>query len=121
MLHWTRRLTRVALGAQIPKLEAWIDERSQETTPFAVLGDFNRRFFGRPNDEVWLELDDASPPESDLESPTRNLRSTCWSAEHPQFIDHIVLSRTLTAWVEPNSFKQQTYDVDDAPPSKAAV
>jgi hypothetical protein len=106
------------LGAQIPKLEAWMDERAAQQVPFAVLGDFNRRLFGRENDQVWAALDDAYPPESELDSPTRGQRSTCWRAAHPQYIDHLVLSRTLVERAVPNSFKQFTYSTLDEPHRK---
>jgi endonuclease/exonuclease/phosphatase family metal-dependent hydrolase len=104
-----------ALRAQVPHLEAWIDARASEPTLFAVLGDFNRRWFGQPHDPVWSTLDDAQPAESDLDSPTRARRSTCWSAVHPQYIDHLVLSKSLSARAAPGSFKQVLYDDSDAP------
>ena len=31
------------LGAQIPKLEEWIDTHAAAANPVAILGDFNRR------------------------------------------------------------------------------
>lgn len=102
-----------ALALQIPALEAWMDEHALRQTAFAVLGDFNRRFFGRTNDEVWAELDDAQPVESDLDSPTRGQRSSCWGGAHPQFIDHLVLSRTLAAHAMPGTFAELTYAPND--------
>lgn len=103
------------LKAQVPKLEAWIDARANEHTPFAVLGDFNRRLFATNRDPMWRALDDSQPPEADLYSPTENQRSQCWSGQHPQYIDHIVLSRSLHALQVPNSFTQYLYDAADAP------
>jgi endonuclease/exonuclease/phosphatase family metal-dependent hydrolase len=103
------------LKAQIPRLEAWVDARANEQTPFAVLGDFNRRLFAANDDSVWRALDDNQPPESDLFSPTQGERSGCWKSQHAKYIDHIVLSRSLTAHFSPGSFAQQLYDASDAP------
>lgn len=103
----------VKLRAQVPKLEAWIDARAAEQTPFAVLGDFNRRLFAASDDPVWRALDDGVPPEAALTAPTRGARSQCWQS-HPKFIDHIVLSRRLGTFVAPGSFLQQPYDHADA-------
>ena len=45
------------LNEQVDILETWIDERATEGTPFAILGDFNRRF-DAPGDDFWPEIDD---------------------------------------------------------------
>jgi endonuclease/exonuclease/phosphatase family metal-dependent hydrolase len=100
------------LARQVPVLEAWIDARAREGTPFAVLGDFNRRFFKGGHgarDAVWAEIDDGEPPESDLWSPTEGRRSQCWDGRHPDFIDHIVLSRSARALFVPGSFAELLY------------
>lgn len=104
----------IKLSAQVPKLEAWIDARAAEQTPFAVLGDFNRRLFAATDDPVWRALDDGQPTESELTAPTEGERSRCWQGRHPQFIDHIVLSRTLNSFLLPGTFAQQVYDGSDA-------
>ncbi len=101
------------LAAQVPTLEAWLDERAAEGVPFAVLGDFNRRLFASEGDQVWRALDDQHPPESDLFSPTAGRRSECWGGNHPQYIDHLVFSRTATKWLSTGSFRQLTYDASD--------
>src|SRR5690606_3584310 len=64
---------------------------------------------------VWRELDDSEPPESALTAPTRGERSRCWRGQHAEYIDHIVLSRTLTTFFVPGSFAQQLYDAEDTP------
>ena len=92
-------------------LEDWIDARAREQVPFAVLGDFNRRFSAK--DPFWLGLDDADPPEADLTDAGFDRRPPCWGGRYRQYIDHIVLSRTASAWLLPNSFAQQVYDPSD--------
>jgi endonuclease/exonuclease/phosphatase family metal-dependent hydrolase len=92
-------------------LEDWIDARAREQVPFAVLGDFNRRFSAM--DSFWVGLDDADPPESDLTDAGFGRRPPCWGGRYRQYIDHIVLSRTASAWLLPNSFAQQVYDPSD--------
>lgn len=112
------RLTRSSdacrkLGRQLVDLEDWVDARAAERVPFVVLGDFNRRFFKHPRDPFWAELDDGVPPEADLESFTRNHKSTCRQSKYSHFIDHIVLSKTATALARPESFTQLLYDEAD--------
>lgn len=101
------------LRLQLPKLEAWIDARAAEGTPFAVLGDFNRRLFVRPDEPFWKEIDDATPPEADLTSAAEGQTSKCWGKEYAHFVDHIVLSKSLRALVKADSFAQHVYDAGD--------
>jgi endonuclease/exonuclease/phosphatase family metal-dependent hydrolase len=103
------------LGLQLPKLEAWIDARAAEGAAFAVLGDFNRRLFQEPAEPFWKELDDATPPESDLAAPTEGQRPSCWDRQYAQFIDHIVLSKSGHALMKVGSFTQHLYDESDEP------
>jgi endonuclease/exonuclease/phosphatase family metal-dependent hydrolase len=114
-----------ALAAQVPILERWIDARAREGVPFAVAGDFNRRFsserryardrFGRPI-AMWPEIDDGDPPEADLTDATRVRRDArCFPQDsHTAAIDHIVLSRSLAALVVPGSMRRVTYSTADA-------
>jgi endonuclease/exonuclease/phosphatase family metal-dependent hydrolase len=101
------------LGEQVPLLEAWIDARGRERVPAVVLGDFNRRLFARKGDAVWSQLDDADPPDSDLWSPTDGQSSTCWSGEHRDFIDHIVLNVPAKRASIAESFELFQYDAVD--------
>jgi len=102
------------LTRQLPYLEAWIDARAADGVKFAVLGDFNRRLFKTDNDEFWSELDDADPPEADLASPTEGQRSACWNGKYPDFIDHLVLSKSLNQRLASGSFTEHVYDGADA-------
>ena len=114
-----------ALAEQVPILERWIDARAREGIPFAVAGDFNRRFsserryardrFGRLT-AMWPEIDDGSPPEADLTDATRVRRDArCFPQDsHTAAIDHIVLSRSLTARLVPGSMRRVTYSTADA-------
>ncbi|MET0284589.1 MAG: endonuclease/exonuclease/phosphatase family protein [Polyangiales bacterium] len=101
------------LAEQLPVLEAWIDARGRERVAAVVLGDFNRRLFGRKAEPFWAQLDDADPPDSDLWSPTEGQRSTCWSGEHPDFIDHIVLNVPAKRASIAESFEMFQYDASD--------
>lgn len=114
-----------ALAEQVPILERWIDARAREGVPFAVAGDFNRRFsserryardrFGRLT-AMWPEIDDGSPPEADLIDATRVRRDArCFPQDsHTAAIDHIVLSRSLAARLVPGSMRRVTYSTADA-------
>lgn len=98
---------------QVPVIEHWMDERANEGTPFAVLGDFNRRLFDTSTDAVWSSWDDQDPPESDLFSPTQIERSACRGRRGAPFVDHLVFSRTMTSWLKPGSFREWLYDTSD--------
>jgi endonuclease/exonuclease/phosphatase family metal-dependent hydrolase len=113
------------LAEQVPVLEAWIDARARERMPFAVLGDFNRRFAderSRARDRagrlqaMWPELDDADPPEADLTNATRKRRGArCSPGDgHEVAIDHIVLSRSAAQWLVPGSVQRIAYSGADA-------
>jgi endonuclease/exonuclease/phosphatase family metal-dependent hydrolase len=97
------------LNAQVPILEAWIDERATENVPFIVLGDFNRRF-DHPDDTFYNEIDDANPSNADLTRITDGLRSNCWGGKYPLYIDHILMDRLTVKWYTQCSFKQLVYD-----------
>ena len=67
------------LAEQVPVLERWIDAHAAQGTPFAVLGDFNRRLARERHTArdrhgkliaMWPELDDGDPPEADLTNVT---------------------------------------------------
>lgn len=105
----------IKLNAQVPILESWMDARAAQGAPFVVLGDFNRRLFASEKDGMWLDLDDGEPPESDLFSPTQGQVSRCWQGQHPKFIDHIVLSRSLHSTFAAGAFWELLYDDDDKP------
>jgi len=101
------------LKRQIPLLEAWIDRRGREKTPFLVVGDFNRRFV--PADEVWRDLDDGEPPDADLTDLSGGRRPACWGGRYKRFIDFILAGRVSAAWAVPGSFREWTYEQSDAP------
>jgi endonuclease/exonuclease/phosphatase family metal-dependent hydrolase len=79
------------LFQQVPMMEAWIDSRAAEGIRFAVLGDFNRRL-AMPNDAVWTEWDDASPPNADLSLASGSQPAQC-NPRYRDFIDFILLDR----------------------------
>lgn len=81
----------VVLFQQVPVMERWIDERAAEGVRFAVLGDFNRRL-AMPADAVWLNWDDASPPNADLALASGDESARC-NPRYRDYIDFIVLDR----------------------------
>ncbi len=96
------------LRKQLPVLEKWIDARASEPIPFAVLGDFNRRF--ARGEAFWQEIDDGEPPNADLSRVTEGRRNNCWGGKYPQFIDHIVLDKRASRWVVRRSFREHLFD-----------
>lgn len=113
------------LARQVPALERWIDARAREGVPFAVLGDFNRRFdgeFAPSRDEagrivaMWPEIDDGVPPGADLTDPGAGTgAAACRAGERSRMpIDHVVLGATLAAALVSGSFRHERYPRDAA-------
>ncbi len=96
------------LSRQVPILENWIDTRANEEIAFAVMGDFNRRL-NLAGDDLWSEIDDGIPANADLTKVTEGKISNCFNGQYPQYIDHIVLDKRATGWLDPSSFDQELY------------
>ena len=96
------------LMTQIPKLEEWIDTAANGPHPFIVLGDFNRRL-NLPGDAVWSNLDDGQPANADLLAVTENMPISCRDNDRTAFIDHIVVDKRATAFVDRSSFRHVTF------------
>lgn len=112
---WQEGITTSActtFQAQIPVLEAWVDEAALDTEPFIVLGDFNRRF-NLPGDPVWADLDDEEPANADLTTITQNMPISCRDNKFTEFIDHIVFDRRAVEWADPSSFRHMTFRQQD--------
>lgn len=100
-----------ALAEQVPVLEAWVDARAREGVPFAVLGDFNRRF-AEGLDEVYRALDDGVPSGANLTLVTEGFVNNCYGRSR-EFIDHIVLGEKSSEWFDRNTFHLLDYPVAD--------
>lgn len=96
------------LFQQVPVMENWIDARAAEGVRFAVMGDFNRRL-AMPNDRVWADWDDGSPPNADLSPASGDQAARC-NPRYRDFIDFILLDRRATADFE--GFEEKTFDGD---------
>lgn len=96
------------LSQQIPILEKWIDSRADDGIPFAVMGDFNRRL-NIAGDDFWEDIDDGIPANADLIKVTEGKISDCFNRRYPEYIDHIVLDKQASQWLEPSSFQQKLY------------
>ncbi len=89
----------------------WIATRATVQARFIVLGDFNRG--GPPNlaDRFWRWLDPANFQSSSSTLPFRNC---VWGAPYREFIDHILISRTLADSLTVDPFEQLRYQPADA-------
>ncbi|MEM1349803.1 MAG: endonuclease/exonuclease/phosphatase family protein, partial [Myxococcota bacterium] len=99
------------LKRQVPVLERWIEARAKEEVPFAVLGDFNRRF--AKQDEVWRRLNDKEAHGVGLHTETMHHRSECMQGRYPRYIDHLVFDDRAWAKVDPKSFAQLVFRNED--------
>jgi endonuclease/exonuclease/phosphatase family metal-dependent hydrolase len=102
------------LMQQLPKLEEWIDATAVATTPFVVLGDFNRRLTV-PGDSFWTAIDDSQPVNADLTAITQDMPISCRDNEFTEFIDHIVFDKRATAFVDRSTFRHVTFRQADKP------
>ena len=109
----TRKDACITLRGQMEIVEAWMEARQAEGTPFAVLGDFNRRFSDR--DDAWANLNDGSPAGFKLVAPTVGQTAHCRDGRYRDFIDHIVMSDSLARRMVPGSFQQWNYRSWDPP------
>jgi endonuclease/exonuclease/phosphatase family metal-dependent hydrolase len=105
------------LRRQLPFLEAWIDARAREGTPFAVLGDFNRDLRQEPAGvSFWADIDDADPPAADLVNSAEGHKfQNCSPAQtFNGYIDYIIFGRDLARGLVQGSFGRALYRPRDA-------
>jgi endonuclease/exonuclease/phosphatase family metal-dependent hydrolase len=107
----SKRAACVKLSLQLPILENSIDARARIHEPLMIVGDFNRQF--EVPDEFWRELDDGEPKASDLIRLTEGRRPQCWNAQHPAFIDHLVVTQDAARFVVADSFREWLYEAND--------
>ncbi|HMM66242.1 MAG TPA: endonuclease/exonuclease/phosphatase family protein [Dokdonella sp.] len=101
---------------QVPVLRKWIAARRAEGTPFAILGDWNRRL-ALADDPVWMRLNEGLPAGERLVGAAGGRGATC-AVRYPDFIDHIVLDPAAAARLAADSFEEFTYGVpEDQHPS----
>ncbi len=102
------------LAKQAIPLEAWVDARAKEDTPFILLGDFNRRFvrdISLNHSEIqglWQAIDDEGA--ESLWAPTIKAESKCWGGYYKDYIDHIVFDPKARARYVENSFDQIVFE-----------
>jgi endonuclease/exonuclease/phosphatase family metal-dependent hydrolase len=105
------------LRRQLPFLEAWIDARAAERTPFAILGDFNRDLRQEPAGvSFWTDIDDAEPPAADLVNTAegQKFQNCSPSQTFSGYIDYIILGRDLARGLVEGSFGRALYRPRDA-------
>ena len=116
----TDRIACHELQEQAPVLEAWIDARAAAGQPFAVIGDFNRRFDIEPPKArdaqgniigLWPEIDDGEPAGLALVDPDPGKDTTACRQQDPvrPAIDHILLGGGLARALVPGSYRMWTY------------
>lgn len=98
-----------SLGKQAEILAEWIAERRRENVPFAILGDFNRRF--SRDDEMLAMLNAVSF----MRRATEGFSNPCWSRDGQgrAFIDHILLGLRAADWLVKDSFRVFSYNERD--------
>ncbi len=92
-----------ALARQSAILAEWTRERRREGTPFAILGDFNRRM-----DHARDEMSAALAP---MLRATEGVSNPCWADARGgrPFISHILLFGEAQRWLVPGSLRVMTY------------
>lgn len=89
------------LYQQFHVIENWILDRQDDGTPFAILGDFNRRL--TPLDPLMQTLQSDAP----LTLTTAGFSSPCLGGR--QFIDHIILGNQAREWLIADSLRVMVF------------
>ncbi len=93
------------LRRQVAPLQGWITQRTQEGTPFVLLGDLNRRMDER--DELLAALNAAAP----LARATEGKATGCWGGN--SFIDHILAGGAARGWMQRDTMRVLVYRETD--------
>lgn len=99
------------LASQARALGDWIAAQSARRARFIVLGDFNRGGPPDVSDRFWALL---GPQHFHASSSTLPFANCTWGAPYREFIDHILVSRTLVDSLPTQAFSQLRYDQRDA-------
>ncbi|HTQ37339.1 MAG TPA: endonuclease/exonuclease/phosphatase family protein [Steroidobacteraceae bacterium] len=91
------------LAAQAQALGEWIAAQVARQRRFIVLGDFNRGAAPAHADRFWQLLHPESFQDSASVLPFANCS---WGAPYREFIDHILVSSNLLAWLPPTPYRQ---------------
>jgi endonuclease/exonuclease/phosphatase family metal-dependent hydrolase len=100
------------LKAQLPALKGWIDGRTREKVPFAVLGDFNRALADQ-RDALLQEIEGEDPSSRPLRQVSPARLAMCNHSSHLEAVDHLLLGGPATTWMRPQSFREFTYAAAD--------
>lgn len=101
----------VLLREQARVLGEWIHSRSLEHAPFIVLGDLNRGGTPGPDDEFWSLL---HPQGFEAAATRLPFRNCVFGAPYREFIDHVLVSRTLLPHLHADGFTQMRFDAAEA-------
>ncbi len=109
----------ISLAVQRDPLEAWIDALTEEGTPFAIAGDWNRRLdIHGPRDHFWEAIDDGDPAPLDLFRYPEFRDSPCLSGtpdHRPKPVDFVVLDEQAARWAASDSVAIVDFDAADKP------
>jgi acid phosphatase len=107
----------LSLQRQVPLLEAWVEAQAARKQPFAIVGDWNRDLeaelsypartdrsdpagpLSSPSlvQNLWPEIDDATPPESDMDIARVDRTSALVAPRCEKNLDQLVVSRLVEA------------------------
>ncbi len=112
--NWDADCTTAA--RQVAPLRAWIETKLADKVPFVILGDFNRAFDVKGDqDHLWQGLTEGLPAGATLARFPNGLDATCWKnappAPYHRFpIDHILFSPHAAPLAKADSFGWLTYE-----------
>jgi endonuclease/exonuclease/phosphatase family metal-dependent hydrolase len=94
------------LARQAEALGAWIAGRQSAGADFIVLGDFNRGGLPAAEDAFWSML---LPHHFEAAAVRLPFRNCVFGAPYTEFIDHILVSRTLLSRLHSPAFEQMRF------------
>lgn len=103
---------------QVEPLQNWIRARSEGDVPYVIMGDFNRAFDVKDeDDDLWRAMNQPLGDRQELVRFPDRKSATCWKNAPPARyyrnpIDFIVLDPRAAEWAASRSFGWVTYDTD---------
>lgn len=117
----------IKLRQQVPVLARWVDERAQEGTAYAILGDFNRRLErdallpagtdpAQPN-AVFNAISDGVPVGATLQRGSQgqtHIKCSATDTQPREPIDNVLIGAGLATRSTGQTWQRITYDNDEA-------
>lgn len=112
----SRKRSCQIIERQAKVLREWTARRSEEGTPFMILGDFNRRLGVEESNNIVGVMSEINSAFQNRDNTLRTVagakKAKCWGGEYPEFIDHFVIDPQMSTFIDGNAFRELAYPKD---------